>query len=115
MKIAKLLSMMPVLIACLALAAVPAAQVGCVRSKKKVLGTVSLRKGRNNEQIVKVFLETNGVLSLGDKRVEKIYFGDGSVYFPGKSSDKKEIKIGEDGKMRVGGVTITKIYLEGEE
>jgi hypothetical protein len=110
MKIAKLLSLTPVLVVCLALAVVSMAQIGRARSDKRVLGTVSLRKDGKKKQKVKVFLEANGALSLGDERVEKLCFQDGSVYFPGKSSDQREINI-RDGKIRSGNIQTTKIYL----
>lgn len=97
MKIAKLVLMTPVLVTCLALAVVSTAQVKRARSAGSVLGKVSLRKyGKNEKKVevikVEVILEKNGDLSLGDERIEKLFFQDGSVYLPG-SSDQKEVKI----------------------
>jgi hypothetical protein len=110
MKIAKLLSMAPVFAACLALAAVSVAQIGCWRTEKTGLGMVSLRVDRPDMQKVEVSIEKNGVLRLGGDKVEAIRLEGRGVYFPGESSDRREIKIGEKGKILIGEVVAASLY-----
>lgn len=80
-------------------------------SMRREIGTVRLRKNGKNKQKVKAFLETNGVLRLGDKIVKELRLEDNRAYFPGRSSDQREVKIGKKGEIRIDGVLATGVYL----
>ena len=115
MKIRKLLLLSQVLMVCLTLTIVSLAQVGSTGSDKqvsgpkykKVLGTVSSGKRRVKVQLL---LETNGVLSIGNRRVDELGLQDCNAYIPGKSSDQKKVVV-KNGKILVDGLLVVRLRL----
>jgi|SRR5215475_14688522 len=117
MKIRKLLLLSQVLMICLTLTIVSSAQVASTRSEKqafepkykKVLGTVSSGKKRAK---VKLLLETNGVLSLGDRKVDELGLQNCNAYIPGKSSDQRKVVV-KNSRILVDGLLAVKLRLAG--
>src|SRR5215468_5402881 len=115
MKIRKLLLLSQVLMVCLTLTIISSAQVGSTRSDKqasgpkykKVLGTLSSGKSRVK---VKLLLEANGVLSIGNRRVDELNLQNCKAYVPGKSSDQKKVVV-KNGKILVGGLLVVGLRL----